>query len=371
MEWENKSKYNSFNSYKGLAYYENYKGIVKWLEGKGSLPAPIECSLDPIARCNESCYFCNSQRYLRENPLEIPPNRRRMSREYMVNLIDFLADWGVRGVCFGGGGESLLNKDTWPLFSYIRSKGMETSVVTNGTVMNETLLDELMNCRWVGFSINASDRVTFNKIHGVDLFDKVVNNMRDLAKKQRATNSNVDIAFKILVLPENIDSLYSASKLAKDIGVRDFHVRPVDLERKDYRMARRLNLDIPKIKEIFAKCHEEETENFRVFTVMHKYDEQFHVKHAFNKCLAAPLVIQCCTDGYVYQCVDHRIEKRFRLGAHYPKPEKILDWWGNDSHRQLLVGINPHRECSRCTWSEYNSQIEEVVMEDKMCLSFP
>lgn len=371
MEWASKSKYNAFNSYKGLTYYEQYKGIVNWLEGKENLPPPVECSLDPIARCNFACYFCNSQRYLRESPDEIPADRKIMSQEYMHNLVDFLADWGVRGLCLGGGGDSLLNKDAWHLPSYTASKGMEVAVVTNGSMLNEIIIRELMYCRWVGFSVDAADSQTFMKIHGVDLFDKVITNIRELVKEKIKTGSRVDIAYKVLVLPENIDSLYEACKLAKELGVQDFHIRPVDLERKDYKMAQRLNLDIPKIKEIFARCHEEETENFRVLTVMHKYDEQFHVKHDFNNCLAAPLVLQCCTDGYVYMCVDHRIEERFRLGAHYPKPEKILDWWGSDSHRQLLKGINPHRECSRCTWSEYNRQIEEVVMEDKMCLAFP
>ncbi|KKK62586.1 hypothetical protein LCGC14_3002840, partial [marine sediment metagenome] len=114
------------------------------------------------------------------------------------------------------------------------------------------------------------------------------------------------------------------------------------------------------------KCHEEETDDFHVYTVIHKYDENFHVKHDFKKCLASPLVIQCCTDGNCYVCVDHRMEERFKLGSQ----KDIKQWWGGDKHKELVQSIDPLTECSRCTWSEYNKQTE-VIENDSMCLAFP
>lgn len=369
MEWSNKSKYNSFNSMKGLTYITHYSGIVNWFNGKGVLPPPIECSLDPIAQCNLRCYWCNSQRYLRENPKET--EMKFLPREHMTRLIRFLAQWGVRGLCWGGGGESLLAKDMRGLTKFAVEKGMEVSVVTNGIPVDEELAEELTLCRWVGISIETCDREIYKKTKGADALPRVIENTKLLVKKKLESRSKVDISWKVLVLPEIINTIYDTCKLAKSLGVRDFHVRPVDLERKDFKIARRLNLDMPKIKEIFAKCHEEETADFRVFTVMHKYDEQFHMKHDFSRCIAAPIVIQCCTSGEVSNCVDHRLEPRFRLGWHYPEPEDILKWWGNEHHKQLLLSIIPSKECGRCTWSEFNRQIEEVVMKDSMCLAFP
>ena len=124
------------------------------------------------------------------------------------------------------------------------------------------------------------------------------------------------------------------------------------------------------VKEQFALCHEEETDDFHVYTVTHKFDPEFHVKHDFKKCLASPLVIPILTDGNAYLCVDRKMESKFRLGSCYPDPEKILDWWGSDKHREFVKSVNINK-CSRCTWSQYNSQIESVVNKDGMCLSFP
>ncbi|KKK93999.1 hypothetical protein LCGC14_2687270, partial [marine sediment metagenome] len=244
--------------------------------------------------------------------------------------------------------------------------GLEVAMVTNGSQFHDGFLREnLINCRWVGISLDASNREEFTKIRGVDMFDETIEGIRRLVTLKKERNGTVDIAIKVLVLPENIQSLYKICLLAKSIGVDDFHLRPVDLERKDYRMAQRLNLDMEKIKEEFARCHEEETDDFKVYTVVHKYDEAFHVKHDFDKCLASPLVIQACTDGNCYVCVDHRMGGRFKVGS-----MDDLSWWGSDKHRELVQGIDPKTECSRCTWSEYNTQVE-VIQSDRMCLSFP
>ena len=90
-EWNDKSKYNSFNSYKGLTWFEShYKPISSWFKGESDkLPTPIELSLDPTHLCNFKCGHCNAQRYLTINPDEVPSDKKRMTKEHLENLIDF------------------------------------------------------------------------------------------------------------------------------------------------------------------------------------------------------------------------------------------------------------------------------------------
>jgi GTP 3',8-cyclase len=371
LEWLDKFKYNSFNSYKGLAYINEYCAIAGWVKGEAKLLPPVECSLDPVHLCNFRCGHCNAQRYLGRGKKSGVVKNGIMNREHMRNLADFFCDWGVKGICIGGGGEPLMNEGVWGLASYIANKGMQSSFATNGSLIDEPMADEMMHCRWVGVSVDSADKATFRRVHGKDEFDKVISNLRLLVKKKKSSGSRVDIAYKVLVRPDNIDSIMLACRLAKEIGVDDFHVRPVDLERKDFKSAINLNYNIPKILDIFHACHELEDDGFRVFTVMHKYDRNFRVVHTFKKCLSAPLMIQCCADGFVYTCADHRIEKRFRLGSHFPKPQNILKLWGSDKHRRLLNSIDVDGECGRCTLGEYARQIEEVVINDQMCLNFP
>ena len=368
MEWSSKSKYNSFNSYKGLTYYENYKAIVDWMNGCDYLPPPVECNLDLVAECNLDCYFCITQRYLRTRREEVG-EMRTLPADYMLKLVDFLTAWGVRGLCISGGGESTLHKSLPDLILHAKDK-MDVAVVTNATLITDKLAEALMYCRWVAMSIDAADRQTYKAVKGRDYFDRAIAGVSKLTKLRRQTNSSVDLCYKFLVLPENTSTIYEACKLSKELGVQDFHVRPVDFERGDIRGHKQLNISREKVEEQFALCHEEETKDFHVYTVTHKFDPEFHVKHDFERCLATPLVIPILQDGNAYLCVDRKLEVHFRSGLCYPNPENILSWWGGERHRQMIKSVNIEK-CSRCTWSQYNRQIEETVLKDNMCLSFP
>ena len=111
IEWSEGNKYNSFNSMKGLSFYQNYTQIMEWMNSTSNeLPPPIECNLDIFAECNLDCYFCITQRYLKHHREEVG-EMRQLPLDYMLKLVDFLSEWGVRGLCISGGGEPSLHKD--------------------------------------------------------------------------------------------------------------------------------------------------------------------------------------------------------------------------------------------------------------------
>jgi MoaA/NifB/PqqE/SkfB family radical SAM enzyme len=351
VEWSEQNKYNSFNSNKGLTYYEHYKKIIGWLEGKNPLPAPIEASLDPMNACNNRCSYCNSQRYLRENPTEL----RRWGRDYMEDLMIELAQWGVKAFCWGGGGESTLNIRLPEITHFGVNLGMECSIITNGVHLPDDLLDALMLCRWIGVSLDSAVPEVYQKIRGTDTCKTVLTNIERMVTKRTKT----DICVKALLLSETIDNIVFTCNVAKDLGVQDFHVRPVDLERKDFKTPKQLQFDKHKIEDIYQQCHELETKDFHVYTVQHKFTDNFQNKTNDFKCLASPILTQICTDKRHYLCVDHRLEPRFEIKE-----------WGSDQHRDLIKSIDPTKECSRCTFREYNIQVSSI-MEDTLCRNFP
>ncbi|KKN12790.1 hypothetical protein LCGC14_1012890 [marine sediment metagenome] len=369
MEWSNKVKYNSFNSFKGLTYYQNYEQIVRWVDGDSYLPPPVECNLDPFAGCNLDCYFCITQRYLKDKREEVG-EMRKLPLNYMTKMVDFLVEWGVKGLCLSGGGDPSLHPELPLIINYAKDR-MDVSVFTNAVKMYLPLADSLMNCKWISLSVDAAEEKAYKAIKGRDKFAEVIENISSLVWNRKDVGSPVFLVFKLLILPENQYQIYDACKLAKKLGLQAIHIRPADFERKDIKGAKKLELDVEAIHKQFEKCHEEETEDFRVFTVTHKFDSDFHVKHDFGACLAPPLLIPILTDGNAYLCVDHKMEQRYRIGSCYPNPRSILDWWGSDEHRQMMKTIIINSECSRCTFSQYNQQIEQVVMKDNMFRNFP
>ena len=368
MEWSNGNRYNSFNSMKGLAYYEHYKKIVGWLEGKNPLPPPIECNLDPFAECNLTCGFCITQRYLRDHREEAG-EMRKLPTEYMHNLVDFLANWGVKGLCISGGGEPSLHEGVPGVIAHAKNKGMEVAMFTNAVSISTKLASEMMKCQWITFSVDASNAVEYEKIKGKDRWNPTLLSIKHLVETRFNLKSKVMLTWCSLILPDNQYTLLQQCKLAKEMGVQVFRVRPVDFERSDIQGHQALSLNIPAVQEQFQQCHEEETESFKVYTTTHKFDSSFHVKHDFRHCYPA-LILPILSDGNGYLCVDRKMEPSFKLGSAFPEPKQILAWWGSVAHRKLMQSVDIS-QCSRCTGSEYNVQIEKCVLEDKLCLSFP
>jgi GTP 3',8-cyclase len=362
-EWLKQNEFNPFNSWKGLLYADWYKSVIE-----GTFKPPIEASLDPIHQCNLLCEHCNANSYLTDKNLK----QRRMPDDHLIELIKFLGKWGVKAICFGGGGEPTLHTKLAEAIKLTTSLGMEASLATNGIILNENLLNSLILCRWVGISLDAATPSTYQNGKKQDLFKTALGNMNRLIKKTKRSKSNCDIAYKFLIFDYNQHEIYDACKLAKKIGAKDFHVRPADYFHQGMgRKRKQVNYDINLILEQFEKCHLLESDNFRVFTVMHKFDDQLKPRKDFSKCYAAPLCIQLCADGNIYFCPDTRHKKEFLLGSHYPDPENILKIWGNKKHHKMVFGNSPILCQTRCTFSPYNRQCESLFTgKDPMCWRF-
>lgn len=363
QEWSKQNEFNSFNSWKGLLYADWYRAVVR----KDFMP-PVEASLDPIHQCNLLCEHCNAHGYLTGGKLK----DRRIPNDHLMNLVRFLAAWGVKAICFGGGGEPTLHSKLADAIRLTVSSGMEASVATNGTLFNENLLDALQQCRWVGISIDAATSETYKKGRKENLFDQAVDNMSALVKRIKKSKSTCDVAYKFLIFDYNQHEIYKACQLAKKLGVRDFHARPADFSHQGMGKKRKpVNYDIDLILEQFEKCHRLESDSFRVFTVMHKFDDRLRPRKDFGQCYAAPLCIQLCADGNVYFCPDTRHQKNFLMGRHYPDPENILKFWGNSKHKKMVFGNTPAVCRTRCTFAPYNRQCENLFTgNDPMCWRF-
>lgn len=357
MEWKN--KFNPFNSWKGLTWYEShYVPIIKWWQGEDCLPPPIEVSLDICHNCNFKCSHCNSQAHTNKE-------KGAMDRRTLSSTLELVARFGARAVCFGGGGEPTLNKNLSHGIFLAKVLGMESAVATNGSFNNKKLMEAMMNCKWVAFSVDAATQSMFKKVHGVGLLGRVTGNIQRMVAMKKVFDSDVFISYRFLITPDNEMELYKAGCLAKRLGVDAFHARPADLERKDL-SARDSGLAAFIVLTGFTNLHELTDDSFVVATATHKFDNNFKAYHPFKKCMASPLVLQVCSDGYSYVCPDHKLEERFRLC----ETKDIIEYWGSREHRMLLRNINPKLDCSRCTWVPYQEQIENL-WTDKMHRNFP
>lgn len=92
---------------------------------------PILLTWEMTSRCNFDCPFC----YIRDNTIET-----EVSFEDVKEVIDGLTEEGLFEVYLSGG-ECLLLNDFLKIYSYIKNKGVFVTVFTNGSLINDEILE--------------------------------------------------------------------------------------------------------------------------------------------------------------------------------------------------------------------------------------
>ena len=96
--------------------------------------------------CNAKCRFC----YATFHDL-----RGQCPTEHALQVIDAIADAGCEKLNFAGG-EPTLRRDIGDLIRHAKSRGLVTSIVTNGFKLDELLDADPTALDWVGLSVDSA-----------------------------------------------------------------------------------------------------------------------------------------------------------------------------------------------------------------------
>lgn len=389
-EWTAQKRWNPFNSYKLLVHVDRWKKIRR---GR-SLPAPVLVTVDPTNICNFNCAWCNAE-YIRNH------RSLRLSRTVLNALADFLPRWsggrngddsGVKAICIAGGGEPLLNPDTGEFIDRVVANGVEVGMVTNGSCIYD-YIDPMSQCTWIGVSVDAGTAGTFNALKGFKpdsaIFDKVIENMALLVDYSRRHNTQLGkkhpsygVNYKFLLYRENIGDVFEATRLAKEIGCKSIHFRPAGTPWDKIGTSEEIVFspeEVALFNEQIARAQELDDENFGVFGVTHKFNDQFGRFNNFAKCyslfmtavLAPPSCKEAPQDSFVMGlCCDRRGDSKLELLTDCQDVNEIDRAWGSKLHWQIHDGIDLKAECPRCTYQPHNQIYEQVILNDSMTYKF-
>jgi MoaA/NifB/PqqE/SkfB family radical SAM enzyme len=386
-EWNPSKRWNPFNSYKLLAHVQRWKQIRR---GK-PIPPPVLVTVDPSNACNLNCEWCNARFVMRR--------KQMLSERMLSDLADFLPRWGkshygssVEAICVAGGGEPLLNPATPMFIEKTAHGGIDVGVVTNGTRIYDSI-DSLSQCIWLGVSVDAGSRATFNALKGLapekDHFDRIMENisiLMDYAKRHNLRlgykHPSYGVSYKYLLYRENIGEVFQAAKLAKEIGCKNIHFRPagttwdkLGTDEEIYFTQEEVDL----FKEQIALALELDDETFSVYGITHKFNSQFGRANYFSQCYAVFMtaVIMPPSDDSVPGdsfilglCCDRRGDGKLELARDIVDVEEIDRLWGGKAHWKIHDKIAVHNECPRCTYQPHNEIYEQVILNDSMTYRF-
>ncbi|MCY2959005.1 MAG: radical SAM protein [Planctomycetota bacterium] len=185
--------------------------LATWLRDGRSFPVTIE--LDATNACNHACTFC-CWSVLHDQ------HRDTMSAELLSRIIDDLASVGVKGVIWTGGGEPLLNKHTPAAMGRAQAAGMRNALFTNGALLTPELARDLVyRCDWIRFSIAAGRRADYQRIQGVDDFDKVRRNIEMIVDIARRENATIRLGAMMLLHKSSLATFLPFVEMCRDLGL--------------------------------------------------------------------------------------------------------------------------------------------------------
>ncbi len=176
------------------------RGVISNLVGART---PLFCGHKLTYNCNLKCRMCP---FWKRSTTDLSLEKEKTILRQIYNS-------GVCGIAFEGG-EPLLRKDLVEILDYARSLPLQTSLITNGTML-EPRIDEITPYINGGIYVSLDGiGKTHDLIRGVSgCFKKAIEGISAASKK-------IPVAINTTIMAENIYEIEDLVKLAKELDVK-------------------------------------------------------------------------------------------------------------------------------------------------------
>jgi len=340
---------------------ESVWAAVEDMAAGRTVPSPLAVELHLGTACNLACPECISRPTIDTAVFE-PARACELAQE--------LVELGVRSVVLSGGGEPLLHPSAGDVMLALARGGVMVSLVTNGTLLHHHMDAVARAASRVWVSVDAATKETHTKFRpardGVGAFEKVVDNVRVLAKKREG---RVTFSFLLLsrreraAVTSNAAEIASAARLARELGCGTFEVnvafdRNLQLSATHREVAQVVAEQLDEVRALDGR-------GFKVY-VNPMVDDVASGRAAepmpsrtYPRCLAAEFRALVGPRG-VFLCPRHQELAAARFGD--PVTTSLKDIWGNDEHREALRCVDPRTSCDGpCMSMELNEKLVRAV----------
>ena len=168
---------------------------------------PFIVSYSITQKCNLKCKHCYSESVDQPAPDEL-------STEEAFRVIDDLSRWGI-GLLIIDGGEPLCREDLLDVVKYASSKGIRTTIGSNGTLIDERMAKKMKDAgvMAVAISVDGAEAQTHDSFRGVaGAFDQTLKGV------EACRNSRLPFQFNTVIRKETLPQLEDLLHMAVDCG---------------------------------------------------------------------------------------------------------------------------------------------------------
>lgn len=181
---------------------------------------PLNAAIELTLRCNLRCVHCyNFDR-------DEPPPASELTKQEVLRVLDDLRRLGCFQVAFTGG-EPLTRPDFFDLLDRTRDLGLAVSVLSNGTLLTDAVVDRLAaydNVVDVALSVYGASARTHDALtRSRGSFARTVRGA------ERLRDARIPVALKLIVMKANVPEVPAMIALATSRGLLynvDTYIRP-------------------------------------------------------------------------------------------------------------------------------------------------
>jgi MoaA/NifB/PqqE/SkfB family radical SAM enzyme len=233
-----------------LSLSRSFMGIM---HGSRAFGGPVQAGFSLTNRCNIRCIHCYYYSPYAEKPnlFELRKARQKSEelpdKEYLRGLqrldvdsdltrklIDELTAMGTQKYIFSGSGEPFLHKNALEFMGRAKRAGSICTVYTNGTLLDRSIIDELLRMRFDELRITtlAGTRNMYLKTHS-GVKDKTFDNLRDnlvyLAERKAEMGvKRPEVTLIFIAITQNCSGIFQFAEFAELVKAERVVFRPVD-----------------------------------------------------------------------------------------------------------------------------------------------
>jgi len=174
--------------------------------------------------CNLNCVMC-PWREITKNP----ENRGLMSPEIWSAIRPHLSE--AKSIDFTGGGEPLLQPRLPEWIAEAKAAGCETGFLSNGLLLKKEKLQQVLKAGldWICISMDGADTEMYEKIRIGSNFERVCENVANIAELRAGTAPKTMINFVLMDL--NFHQVEEIVRLAARLGIDQINFKQCDVIR--------------------------------------------------------------------------------------------------------------------------------------------
>jgi GTP 3',8-cyclase len=329
---------------------------------EGDCP-PVHMTVGFTGWCNNNCLWCNAYHFRKKGEkIEIDP-------DVMVKFLDEASKEGLKAISIVGSGEPLLHSNATDLIYRIAKTGLKQGMYTNGTELTEEKSEAILGTfTFLRVSLDSATSETHHRLHrgplDQDGFSIAVRGLEYLVRNRKGKFPTLGIQF--VTSQHNIEEIFMAAQLAKDIGVEYIAYKPMMKNPLNPEHDKNVLVLDDDLRDKFRKLREYSGGRFKVYVKESQFEEtlgrDWNNGQNYPVCLGHFFSPSLNADGKLYLCVGMEGRETFTLGNIYTSSFREL-WYG-PKRKESIASINLGNCPSACRQDPLSKILYGLTLEE-------